>query len=80
MDDASSFGAFSEESRVDLTNIVGNDDLGITTLMVAATKRDCTFLLDLLSSGNAEAALFVKDSKGRTALVIFGSYDDCTTL
>jgi len=71
MDDLDSvqFTKFSEIDEEALKELHGNDDIGITALMYAATQRDATSLLEMLASGYAEASLFVKDKKGRTALV-----------
>ena len=60
---------FSNPEEDAFRELHGNDDIGVTALMYAATQRDATSLLEMLSSGYAEASLFVKDKKGRTALV-----------
>ena len=60
---------FSNPEEEAFRELHGNDDIGVTALMYAATQRDATSLLEMLASGYAEASLFVKDKKGRTALV-----------
>jgi len=44
------------------------DRLGITPLMQAVAHKDTTTLINMISSGEAKAGMFVKDADGRTAL------------
>ena len=61
----------ARETKEEEGNKVGGghfDSDKITPLMRAATHEDPSQLMDLLVSSHARATLFVKDSRGRTAL------------